>query len=510
MHSGGYAIVIFKSSHKNMFNFNTILSRIMGIGEVQRQSMVSFIWQIAYTFIGFLSTMYFAHAIGASVLGAYFLFVAYYSIIGMVSDGGFGGAAVKRISEGEEPDAYFSAFVVLRSVFVTTVLLALIASRRYFVDLDADGLFVWLVAALVVSLVYGAVSTGIAGRGKMGIYATGSFINDTSRILVQVAAVFWGFGAAGLAGGFVCGMVVGAMVQLRFFDLRLVHFGWRHVKSLSTFSFWMFLTSGGIMMYTYADRVIIGYYLSNADVGIYLIALQLAALASFTTLALRSTLWPKVSRWGKAEEVELIEESISRAFSYSLILAVPVVAGGILLGDKLLYFFYGAEFAQGYTTLVILLIVQIVNIFQFFFTMYLGALDRQKDAFKATAVAAAANIALNLVLIPVMGIDGAAIATLVAMTLNAVLAHRALSPIITIRVEHGSLMNILIASGLMSLLVGGYRMFVPLSSVWLALVPVVLGGVVYGILILKFDKKICNELKGIATQMNVPLPDWLQ
>jgi len=27
---------------------------------------------------------------------------------------------------------------------------------------------------------------------------------------------------------------------------------------------------------------------------------------------------------------------------------------------------------------------------------------------------------------------------------------------------------------------------------------------------LKFDKKICNELKGIATQMNVPLPDWLR
>ena len=264
------------------------------------------------------------------------------------------------------------------------------------------------------------------------------------------------------------------------------------------------------MMYTYADRVVIGYYLSNADVGIYLIALQLAALASFATIALRGTLWPKVSRWGKTDGVGLIEESLSRAFNYSLVLAVPVVAGGILLGDKLLYFFYGAEFAQGYTTLVILLIVQIVNIFQFFFTMYLGALDRQKDAFKATAVAAAANIVLNLVLIPVMGIDGAAIATLVSMVLNAVLARRALSQIMTIRVEHGSLINILISSGLMSLLVGGYRMFVPLSNVWLTLVPVVLGGVVYGFLILKFDKKICNELKGIATQMNVPLPDWLR
>jgi O-antigen/teichoic acid export membrane protein len=51
--------------------------------------------------------------VGVEVLGAYFLFVAYFSIIGLMTDGGFGGAATKRISEGEEPDAYFSAFVVL-------------------------------------------------------------------------------------------------------------------------------------------------------------------------------------------------------------------------------------------------------------------------------------------------------------------------------------------------------------------------------------------------------------
>ena len=263
------------------------------------------------------------------------------------------------------------------------------------------------------------------------------------------------------------------------------------------------------MMYTYADRVLIGYYLSNADVGVYFIALQLAALASFTTIALRSTLWPKVSRWGTTDEVELIEESLSRSFSYSLVLAVPVLAGGILLGDKLLYFFYGAEFALGYTTLVILLIVQIVNIFQFFFTMYLGALDHQKAAFKATAVAAAANLVLNLMLIPVMGIGGAAIATLVSMVLNAVLARRALSRMITIRVVHTTLRNILIASGLMSLFVGGYRMFVPLSNVWLVLIPVVFGGVVYGLLVLKFDRSIHDELKGIVAQMNMPWPDWL-
>ena len=57
--------------------------------------------------------MYFAHTVGAGVLGGYFLFMAYFGIINLVSDGGFGGAAIKRISEGEEQDAYFSAFFVL-------------------------------------------------------------------------------------------------------------------------------------------------------------------------------------------------------------------------------------------------------------------------------------------------------------------------------------------------------------------------------------------------------------
>ncbi|MCX9015022.1 MAG: flippase, partial [Candidatus Methanoperedens sp.] len=134
---------------------------------------VSLVWQIAFTFIGFLSTMYFAHAVGAGVLGAYFLFVAYFGIIGIMTDGGFGSAAIKRISEGEEPDAYFSAFVVLRSVFVTVIVVVMIALRSYFLDIDNAGTFIWLLIALVMSLLHGSVSSGIVGYGKMGINAKG-------------------------------------------------------------------------------------------------------------------------------------------------------------------------------------------------------------------------------------------------------------------------------------------------------------------------------------------------
>jgi len=468
---------------------------------------VSLVWQIAFTFIGFLSTMYFARVVGAGVLGAYFLFVAYFSIIGLMTDGGFGVAAIKRISEGKEQDAYFSAFVVLRSVFVTVVLVALITLRGYFVDLDSAGTFIWLLVALVVSVLYGVVSGGIAGRGKIGINATAGFVNNVSRILVQVVAVFLGYGVAGLAGGFVVGMFVGSIVQLRFFDLHFVRFSWRHLKSLSSFSFWAFLVSGGGLVFMYSDSVMIGYFLNNADVGVYRIIFQFTTLAAFTTSALLFTLRPRVSRWDKIGETGLIEESLSRAFTYSLILALPLFVGGALLGDRLLYFFYGADFVS-YTTLMILFFVQIVNIFHSFFTTYLSAMDQIKELSKITVVAVVANIALNAALIPMMGISGAAVATLATMSLNAILARRVLARMITLRVERSSLLNIFKATVVMGAVVGGYRLIVPLSSVWVALVPVVLGGVVFGVAVLKFDKKIYEELKGIMMQMNLTWPEW--
>lgn len=492
-----------------MFKINTIFSHIMGIGAVQRQSIISFIWQIAYTVIGFMSTMYFAHAVGASVLGGYFLFMVYFGIINMITDGGFGVAAIKRISEGEEPDAYFSAFFMLRSLFVIVVVLSLITFRSYFVDLNSAGTFNWLLLALIMSVFAGAVSSGVAGRGKMGIHDTCGFINNFTRILVQVVAVFLGFGVAGLAGGFVAGLFVFTIIELRFFDLHLVSFKLRHIKSLFTFSFWIFLTSSGAMIYSYADTVMIGYFLDNAEIGVYRVVFQFTSVAVITTTAIRTTLWPKISRWGKNGDMGHIEESLSRAFTYSLMCALPIFAGGLLLGDKLLYFFYGSDFAKGYGTFVILLIVQIVNIFVYFFGAYLSALDRVKEAFKVTVAAASANIILNLTLIPLMGISGAALATLLTMVINAILARQVLSSTITIRIECNSLLNIVKASILMSIIVSMYRLFIPLSNVWLTLIPVVLGGLTYGILVLKFDKKIGDELKKIVMQMKLPWPDWL-
>ncbi len=216
-----------------------------------------------------------------------------------------------------------------------------------------------------------------------------------------------------------------------------------------------------------------------------------------------------MSHWASHGEHDSIAASLTRAFTYSLLLAVPVLAGGWLLGERLLYFFYGASFAAGAPALAVLLVVQVANIFMFLQTMTLNALDRPKDSFRVTAVAAVVNIGLNIALIPLLGIVGASIATLVTMVLNAGLAYRALSRFTVVGIERRSVGNILASTLVMAAAIGLYLLFVPLTSIFLTLGAVLLGGAVYGVVLLRIDRGIHDELKDLTQKLGFPWPGIL-
>jgi O-antigen/teichoic acid export membrane protein len=471
--------------------------------------VISLFSTIALTGIGFISTIYFAHTLGPAPLGAYFLFLAYFGILNLVGDAGFGGAAVKRISEGKEPNEYFSAFVFIRIILLALSVSLLLFAEPYFKDLNSSGVFFWILLALIVSVFSSSSGIGVYGSGKVGIYQISFFLDAFLRTLFQISAVFLGFGVAGLAGGFVGGLIAGGIANFRYLDLKLVRFRLSHLKNLSGFSFWIFLTASGSLVFSYADTILIGFFMSNADVGIYRTAFQLTSIATFTTLAFHTVLYPKISNWGAHKQVREIENSLARAFTYSLLLAIPTCVGGWILGERLLYFLYGASFVEGTSALYFLLLVQVVNVFMFLGTMSLTALNRPKDAFWITVIAATANILLDLALIPLIGITGAAVATLIAMTLNAIGALFLLSRIISVKFEYKAIKNILCAAGLMGILLVFIHFLLPLTHVITVLAVVIIGALIYIFVLFKLDRKIHDEISDLSVNLGVPWPEWL-
>ncbi len=478
----------------------------MQIDPIQRQSLIAFSSLIGLSIIGYLSTMYFAHVLGPAILGSYFLFLAYYGIFDLIGDGGFGGAAVKRISEGREQEQYFSSFVFLRVLLLVVSIGVFVLVFPYFVDLTSSGLFWWLILALIIGTFASFAANGIYGTGKAGISQMSGFLNTLVRILVQVIAAFLGYAVAGLVGGFIVGMTVGLIINYRFLSLHLVRFTRQHLKNLFTFSFWIFLASSGSMVFTYADTILIGYFMANADVGIYRIAFQLTAVAAFTTGSLHYVLYPRVSNWHATGEIEKAESALSRAFTYSLLLAIPVVAGGFILGDQLLYYLYGAGFESGTAALFILLLVQVANIFMYLQTMCLNAFDKPKKSFIATAIAACLNIGLNLALIPLFGINGAAIATLVSISLTAIISYSYLSRSMHVRLERNPVLHIILATLTMAVVILLFRFLFGIGSVLLLLGTVAMGAFVYFLVLFWIDRGIKEDLRSIISAFGIPWP----
>lgn len=481
----------------------------MNIGRVQRQSLIVFGSIITTTLIGFVSTIWFARVLGPAPLGIYSLFIAYYAVLNLLGDGGFGGAVVKRISEGKNQNEYFSAFVFIRIVLLALSITVLFSIEPYLPDITSSGVFFWLMVALIVAVFHNCTASGVYGLGEIGVHQGSLIVEYIFRVLFQVMFVYLGYSAAGLAGGFVGGMIAAGIVQLRYLGLRLVRFGMHHIRNLSGFSFWIFLTSGGALIFSYTDTIFIGLFMTSTDVGIYRTALQLSTVGSFTTLAFQTVLFPRISSWAVQGQTAEIEKALGRACTYSLFLAIPACVGGWILGYYLLYYIYGASFTGGVTPLIFLLLVQVVNIFMFLGTMSLNALDCPKAAFRVTAVAAVVNVIFNIVLIPIWGITGAAVATLLAVGVNAAGAYLLLSRMISVKIEYGAVKNILGAAGAMGVFLLALWFFIPLTHAAAVITAVAAGAAVYIILLLKLDRAMHDELRDMCLNFGLPWPCWL-
>jgi O-antigen/teichoic acid export membrane protein len=487
----------------------TFFHQFMNMEPVRRQSLIHIGTNITITAVGFLSTFYLAHVLGPSVLGAYFLFLAYFGIFNLIVDGGFGGATAKRMSEGKDKEEFYSASAALRLMLLVVSLAILFVFRPYLVDLNSSDLFGWLVISLIVNLPFGIAAGGNYGLGKAGVVQGSNLINNLTRIVLQVIFVFLGFQLAGLAGGFIAGLGAGFLFNYRYLEVRFCRFTWVHMKSLFTFSFWIFLAASGFFILTTADVIFIGYYMGNAEVGVYRVALQLASLGVFVALALENVLFPKFSSWNNEGKHEIIATSLSRAYTYSLVLAVPFCVGGWLLADKLLFYLYGEAFTGGTGTLRVLLLLYVIYVFQFLQIMTLNALNHPKDTFWITSLIVLVNIVLNILMIPVIGITGAAIATFISILISAILGYLVLGKYISVKMERKPFVHILGATAVMALVIGGLRLVVPVVNLGYLFGLVIIGAGVYFVLLFRIDRGIHDELKEMITHMGIFWPDFL-
>jgi len=461
--------------------------------EVQRHGTMYLISSLGITVIGFFATIFYAHWVGASVLGAYFLFLSFYSISCLITDLGIGTAGTQRICEGKDQDSFFTASLTLRLSLYALLVLGLILCQDRFVDLELTGLFWPLIAVVGIVTIQTSLGMAISASNRLGLAASTTLINNIVRIVVQVIAVFLGYQVYGLVGGLVVGILLELIIQLKFIDYHIKKFNWSHIKSLLSFSSWTVLVSAGTIIFDNISLILIAYFMTVADVGVFGVCMTFSFFALFISTALVNTLYVKVSRWNAQNDMNAIAISLSRATTYSLVFALPILTGGIILGYDLLYYLYGASFATGATALIIIIAMRVVQSILNLYTNFLMATDHAKQAVVGLLTGVSANVLLCVMLIPHIGIAGAAIGAFVNVIISFFIARTYLAQILPLNLEKSTIKHIFIATIIMTLSLLVLGMFPLNPSAIETTIMVIIGGSIYFSVLLKLNQQIRDD-----------------
>ncbi|NBC82495.1 MAG: oligosaccharide flippase family protein [Bacteroidetes bacterium] len=184
------------------------------------------------------------------------------------------------------------------------------------------------------------------------------------------------------------------------------------------------LTGGMLVLNNRLSILMLGWMTTPEDVGIYEIAVKGSTLVAFSLLAANAVLGPYFSKFYTENKMKKIQHIARLGILGSMIVALPIVFILIIFGEQILLHFYGKDFLMGYNSLKLLTIGQMINVAAGSVGLLLNMTKYEKLVFKGLTLSTIVNIIFNLVLIPVYGINGAAISTIISFLIWNILLVR--------------------------------------------------------------------------------------
>ncbi|EMR72999.1 membrane protein involved in the export of O-antigen and teichoic acid [Thermoplasmatales archaeon SCGC AB-539-N05] len=334
---------------------------------------------------------------------------------------GFGNAMVKYNSEKEDlrrqrsiiSTTYALVFIFMTCSIVFYYFFSTEISRVFSVSLEV---FYLSVVFAVFFVFYTFTTNTLRGLHDMKKFAI--FRPVFSIILLSVFLGFFVYNfitiksmvfsmciAYGVTGGIILASI------RKYFRFT---FSKTWASRLTRYSVWALIGGASAVFYSNIDKILINIYLTKADIGIYwaynysLIMFLMSLLWIFETV-----FFPFAS---KQTNKNNIYKKINKLVPYVIILGLPLTIGPGFIIFRL----YGGEYLFDLKIAFLFGIVGIclcVNRLYGLLMSSIGIKGRRIVTF-AAIILAIANIALNIWLIPLIGIEGAVIATILSYFLS--------------------------------------------------------------------------------------------
>lgn len=195
----------------------------------------------------------------------------------------------------------------------------------------------------------------------------------------------------------------------------------KNLKPLSHLkdSFILFIPQSANYIYSMSDKAMLGYLTPNiSNVGIYDYAYRIVKMIVGILQSIGYVILARVANLSAKDNKEEISRYIYKSIRFTLFLGLPMMLGLIGIASNFVPLYLGNEYIEVTKVIYVLCpLILLTSYNSILGVQLLLAVKKDKQYTIATVTGAITNVVLNIILIPIYGIYGACITSLISETI---------------------------------------------------------------------------------------------
>jgi len=406
-------------SMKRLFNKETAVQSVK----------IVFIFQILLVGIGFVRGVLFARILGPSQYGIFTLAFMLVSLVSPLIILGITGSLSRYIPKYEQKGMLTDFlnrvqwFPLISSFFFSAICIIYAAqiSKLIFNTAEYSILVIIVAITIVPTTIYQLIWSTLWGLRN---FLVRSLLELSYGVLLFGLGLFFILRQP-LAKSLIIGNLWAYLIVVIIFGLLIRKYVFQRedqknkldktnpglYKEVISFGFWMILANLAFTALHYIDRWMLNRYVGAAEVGIYAVAMGLTALLFLGAQLISNVVYVNLNYlWeqGEREEINFILNALAKVGIIVFLSAAFMI---LIIKEPLIGLLYGERYLNAIDIIPYLLLMQAFMVPYRLLGPYVNLTEKTYISFITIVIGLSVNIGLNLWLIPLYQMKGAAIAT---------------------------------------------------------------------------------------------------
>ena len=430
-------------------------------------------------------------SLGAELYGIYALILVTISLLAPFCTLALGNAIIRLLGSEKDKGKISKDF---SSIFMITSLIALAASillfafskslaiivfgginAAFYIQISASLIFLTAIDHIIIHY--------FLAFQQMKKYAALGISQAIGEVVLISYLVLSGFG---LFGVIISLLIIRAFTSVIGFlwitsEIKISTPSFSAVKPYLLFSLPILPTGLCYWFINLGDRYVIGYFMSADAVGVYSASYGLGSIIAFFYAPISIALLPAITNLYNNNKIQELKAHLKYSLKFLLMFTIPSFFGLSVLSKSVLRTLTTSEFIGGYLIIPIIALAMILFNSGNINVNVLFLLKKTKTIGLIYGAFASINLVMNIILVPLIGIIGAAIATLITFMAQLFVATMISFKRLPFDIDFKFIMKSIISSVIMAFVVWKLN---PMGAVNILIAIVIATGVYFVVLIL--------------------------